>query len=328
MAFLFFFVLSGFLIGNILIRILQKEGATFKSLLNFWIKRWLRTLPAYFFVLILLIILSTLLTKNFNSSGLYKYFIFLQNFNNPPPQFFIEAWSLSVEEWFYLLIPLTMFLFIRIFNVSIKRIVLIIIFSIIILTIAFRFYQYSKDTLHINTLNDWLSLFKFQVITRLDSLMFGVLGAYGSNYHKLFWTKNKLILFLMGVLILLTQMICDLLHLFGFGLYQCVFSFTVIAIGGVFLLPFLSELKTGSGFMFKIITQISIISYSMYLLNYSVILCFLLKYINFKPISRILLISPVFFKYLLYWIFTIIGAHLLYKCVEKPLMDLRKNIKI
>lgn len=39
-----FFVLSGFLIGNILIRSFQNQGPTAGTLRVFWLKRWFRTL--------------------------------------------------------------------------------------------------------------------------------------------------------------------------------------------------------------------------------------------------------------------------------------------
>ena len=48
-----FFVLSGFLIGGILIRDFEKKK-TIKVLFNFWIRRWFRTLPNYFLILIVL----------------------------------------------------------------------------------------------------------------------------------------------------------------------------------------------------------------------------------------------------------------------------------
>ena len=275
----------------------------------------------------MLLILSVLFTKTFSFHGIYKYSLFLQNFNNQPPVFFQEAWSLSVEEWFYLLIPLSLFLQIRILNISANKAVLMTIFSIIIFSIFYRFYRYSNISTPINC-NHWSLLFRMQVMTRLDSLMLGVLGAYSSYYHKLFFSKNKLISFLTGILILFAHAVCDLLHLFGFGLYQCVFSFTVIGIGGLLLLPFLSELKTGSGTVYKIITHISIISYSMYLLNYTVIQCFLLKYVDCHFMARFLPLPPPLIKYLLYWFLTIIGAHILYKYVEKPFIDLRRAVKL
>src|ERR1043165_8912860 len=42
-----FFVLSGYLIGGILIRTLAQEGAGVRTLWRFWARRWLRTLPNY-----------------------------------------------------------------------------------------------------------------------------------------------------------------------------------------------------------------------------------------------------------------------------------------
>jgi peptidoglycan/LPS O-acetylase OafA/YrhL len=43
-----FFVLSGFLIGGILIRTINDKGLTWVQLTNFWTRRWFRTLPNYF----------------------------------------------------------------------------------------------------------------------------------------------------------------------------------------------------------------------------------------------------------------------------------------
>lgn len=48
-----FFVLSGFLIGQILITSFEKDSSL-KSLFDFWLKRWIRTLPNYYLFLIIL----------------------------------------------------------------------------------------------------------------------------------------------------------------------------------------------------------------------------------------------------------------------------------
>ncbi|MDG1661044.1 MAG: hypothetical protein P8H40_06680 [Winogradskyella sp.] len=47
-----FFVLSGFLIGGILLRKLEAGQTSFSDLVRFWKRRWLRTFPNYFVVLI------------------------------------------------------------------------------------------------------------------------------------------------------------------------------------------------------------------------------------------------------------------------------------
>ncbi|RYY95852.1 MAG: acyltransferase, partial [Chitinophagaceae bacterium] len=43
-----FFVLSGFLIGRILLRLFDKAHVSAASIRVFWIRRWLRTLPNYY----------------------------------------------------------------------------------------------------------------------------------------------------------------------------------------------------------------------------------------------------------------------------------------
>lgn len=46
-----FFVLSGFLIGGILIRAISNSSFTWVDLKQFWIRRWFRTIPLYVLVL-------------------------------------------------------------------------------------------------------------------------------------------------------------------------------------------------------------------------------------------------------------------------------------
>ena len=48
-----FFVLSGFLIGGIILKQLKEGKVSFKDFLYFWTRRWFRTLPNYFLILIL-----------------------------------------------------------------------------------------------------------------------------------------------------------------------------------------------------------------------------------------------------------------------------------
>ena len=87
-----FFVLSGFLIGMILIKFYEKEK-TFnkKTAYNFWIRRWFRTLPNYYFVLL---ITATLWSLDGNVIFLKLQFLanvlFCQTLVTPPP-FFMEA---------------------------------------------------------------------------------------------------------------------------------------------------------------------------------------------------------------------------------------------
>ncbi len=94
-----FFVLSGWLIGYQLFSELNKYGNI--DVKRFWIRRWMRTLPAYYAVLIFTIIQLTVTKDNFTFP--FNYFIFTQNYDYPL-SFFTISWSLCVEEQFYLVI--------------------------------------------------------------------------------------------------------------------------------------------------------------------------------------------------------------------------------
>jgi peptidoglycan/LPS O-acetylase OafA/YrhL len=196
-----FFVLSGFLIGGILIKVLENEQASFKTLFIFWTRRWLRTLPAYFLILILLISLSIIFVKGFSFFKVANYFIFSQNFNTPHPQFFIEAWSLAVEEWFYLLIPSIIFILTGLFKVKPQKAVLATVVSVITATIIFRYYRYL--TIPVTSEEIFGAIFRGQVVTRLDTLMFGVAGAYFYYYYPLSWIKYKNQTFVLGITVII-----------------------------------------------------------------------------------------------------------------------------
>ncbi len=98
-----FFVLSGWLLGSILAQeYLDKNSINVK---RFLLRRWLRTLPAYYAVLAMLLSQQVV-----SGNGIrWEYFIFLQNYLDDIP-FFSVSWSLCVEEHFYLIIgPLLLF---------------------------------------------------------------------------------------------------------------------------------------------------------------------------------------------------------------------------
>src|SRR5687767_3819478 len=80
---LMFFVLSGFLIGTIVMNLIARKGGSLKVITGFWMRRWLRTLPVYMFVLILLCFLYSVYPISIGS-----YFIFSQNLFRVHPGFF------------------------------------------------------------------------------------------------------------------------------------------------------------------------------------------------------------------------------------------------
>ncbi len=314
-----FFVLSGFLIGGIFITLIEKNELNKTMLLNFWKRRWFRTLPTYFLVLTILVILHVISTGNFNFLRIGSYYIFSQNLVQVHPDFFPEAWSLSVEEWFYLTMPLLIAMLIWFFKITPKKSVLLVALIIIPAVALFRYYRFMHTP--VIGIYEYDSVFRRQVITRLDALMFGVLGAYIHFYHFTKWIRYKNILFVTGIVLFLVSK-------FYFtnisGLFSAVFSFTFISIATLLLLPFLNGLKSGKGFLYKGITYISLISYSMYLLNLSVIKMWIIDSIPWTSIfsnNHLLIII----RYGLYWCLVIVLSILLYKYFEIPMTKLREK---
>src|SRR5436190_12704567 len=128
-----FFVLSGFLIGQILIR----TGADLSRAGNvafFYVRRWFRTLPLFFLFLIVNIISERLFRAhavNFREALTHGFF--LRNWSGFHMTFFPESWSLAIEEWFYLLFPAALWLGLK----FTKR------FGDVFLTAAFSFLAFS-----------------------------------------------------------------------------------------------------------------------------------------------------------------------------------------
>ena len=98
-----FFVLSGYLISNQLFSGIVKGKSL--SLKAFYIRRLLRTLPNYYVVLALYFVLPTVMGGR-PPPPLWRFLTFTQNLWLQPGTAFSHAWSLCVEEQFYLVLPL------------------------------------------------------------------------------------------------------------------------------------------------------------------------------------------------------------------------------
>ncbi|MBF4472763.1 acyltransferase family protein [Flavobacterium sp. HJJ] len=320
-----FFVLSGFLIGGILIKILKENRLNSKLIINFWIKRWFRTFPNYFLILTILILLNVFFNDNFSLYDYKRYFLFSQNLFSAHPNFFPEAWSLSVEEWFYLLLPIVLFISIKVLKISIGNSILFSAFSIIISITLFRYFRYT--TLTINEFWVWDITFRKQVFTRLDSLMYGVIGAYIYSRYIIFWNKYRIQFLALG-LILYIFMKFNLFEFKSFGLFNCVFSFSLTSIATLFLLPYLSSVKKGKGVIFKLMTYTSLISYSMYLINLTIVQNWILGNIEWSILENFNRYVFLLTRYSIYWLLTVAISIIMHKYFEIPIMNLRDKIRI
>lgn len=301
-----FFVLSGFLIGSILIKDFIKNGTSWHTLVNFWKRRWFRTLPNYYLVML------SVLTFNFFVLGvditfgdLLRRLTFTQNFFSLDENYykkFPESWSLAIEEWFYLITPFIIFLltiYTRRLRASIYLSVCIILISISGLRFYIEFIQGNEIEHHL-------------VIMRLDAILYGVLGASIAFFHQNFWKKVRYFSIPLAIIIFFVNKIY----------FSDVLSISLIldSLFVLLLLPFLSLYNIEkSNILTHTITWISLISYSIYLLNLFIIdhLVNPFTYIYSEKNS---------IKLFIFFGLTLFLSTLLYKYFEVPIMKWRDRI--
>jgi peptidoglycan/LPS O-acetylase OafA/YrhL len=113
-----FFVLSGFLIGSILLRSLVTSGS--QHIRRFYLRRVFRTFPSYYLVLTVLA-LAFPLTADQHKHLVWEY-VYGTNFLSLArgQTIMFWGWSLALEEQFYLTVPLLFFLLQRLQDVRIR----------------------------------------------------------------------------------------------------------------------------------------------------------------------------------------------------------------
>ncbi|MDQ6655226.1 MAG: acyltransferase [Verrucomicrobiota bacterium] len=262
-----FFVLSGFLIGQILIGEGEQLG-TFRNVGLFYVRRWFRTLPLFFLFLAVNVWLETVVRHHsLTAIEVLEHGLFLRNLTGLHITFFLESWSLAVEEWFYLLFPAALWLGLKLQ----KR------FDVAFLCAAALFFLFSTVA-RIHSAADpaavWSSWQRMVVIFRFDALMCGIAAAWVAERFPLVWQRHRRLCAATGVL-LLVAMYCNLWrigeHGFDFGpdsFFERTFRFNIVSVGFALLLPWCSgwRLQRESP-LSRSVRRIALWSYALYLVH-------------------------------------------------------------
>lgn len=320
-----FFVLSGFLIGRLIYQLFTAPEYRFKDLTYFWVRRWFRTLPNYYLILIFNILLALYLGITL-PENLWHYVFFIQNFSWEMPLFFGESWSLPIEEFAYIIGPLLLYL-VLFFKLKVDKSRLFFIITCVIVVFFFitKIYYNWK---HPNTnMRFWNVNLKAVTIYRIDAIYYGVLAAYISLIRPENWRRYRMLFFCLGGLLFLAlNVIVPAKRIFieSHPFFWNVLYLPINSIAIAFFLPVLSQIKTAPRHIAWPITVISLISYSMYLIHYSVVMQLMKHVFPTEGYSLSVLLVYAF----VYFVITIVLSYLLYVLFEKPMTNLRDHSKI
>ena len=195
-----FFVLSGFLIGGLLLRLINSTSFEVTDVLYFWVRRWFRTLPLYFLMLFVNVLVALWIGYEL-PSNLWKYLFFLQNFYDSHILFFPESWSLSVEEYAYILAPLCLIVSFRLLNKFFTRDTLFLGVSVFLVLLFFVFKVKYNSSVNegLQSLSIWNINLKAIVIYRLDAIFYGFILVALFKRFRIQIERKKKILFNFGL---------------------------------------------------------------------------------------------------------------------------------
>ncbi|HEU5245899.1 MAG TPA: acyltransferase [Candidatus Udaeobacter sp.] len=313
-----FFVLSGYLIGGQLLALLARDRRI--NLGRFFTRRALRIMPAYFVVLAVYFLLPPWREYSEMSQPLWKFLLSVQNIALHGGTAFSHAWSLAVEDQFYLALPfLLLFLFRR------PRAAIIIPCLIVIGGIGLRAFLAAQNPsvdgggVSFRGFQAWIY---YPTWTRLDPLVFGVVLAAIEQFRPNWW--QRLIncapwLWLPGLgLIVYALYLGETENL---TVVACVWQFPLIAGGIAALLvcavsprlPLCRFAIPGGAF-------IASIAYSAYLIQKLAIHAFseFCTSHNIQPTSAVAVVGVELCVYA--------AATLLFLLVERPFLLLRRRL--
>lgn len=267
-----FFVLSGFLISGQLFKDMR-NGVSI-DVKTFYIKRFFRIFPPYFFTLFLYFTFPVFREREALPS-LWKFVSFTQNYGLDVINqgTFSHAWSLCIEEQFYFILPLILvFMPKKLFKYFVILMILILAFS---LTMRMIIWSSSVDGIDNNSLEFWRLWYMkiyYPTHTRLDGLGIGVLIGYLMQYSDRFKkiiNHHGNLLLLFGILMLsIAFWICieqssEAASTFGFT--WVAVSYGIIVLAAVSESSFLSKTKS------YITAELAALSYAIYLSHKGVI---------------------------------------------------------
>jgi peptidoglycan/LPS O-acetylase OafA/YrhL len=309
-----FFALSGYLIGNQIFAALRSDSGF--SLTNFYARRFLRTLPSFYVILALFFLVPWFRVKG-EMLPLWKFLTFTQNYQLTPGTPFSYAWSLCIEEQFYMLLPAVALLAASLRG-SIKWAWALIV-AAFVTGMALRASLW--DPIHLTGAGgvDYYRNIYYSSFCRFDELVAGVAIAMARNYHGGLWkrmTAHGNLTFAMGMAS--TALTFCLLLEYHYSFAMTVLGYPMLALSfSLLIVAALSDRSVLRNMRVPGAASIALWSYAIYLTHkqVSLIASNELKQYGYGPDDLLVVLGMV--------ALSVISGWLLYTCVESPFMRLR-----
>jgi peptidoglycan/LPS O-acetylase OafA/YrhL len=301
-----FFILSGFVLGpQILLCAQQKNWITLRT---FLIRRWMRTIPSYLVALLgISVIFSAIGTADF-----FRYAFYVQNLfsQQNTHDYYPVAWSLSVEEWYYVSFPIFLLLVGKLVKGEDAWHLSLVAALLLIVTI-------SLCRISFGDMSDWGAGVRRVVAFRVDSIGYGFLLYLILQRSNIVW--NNLSRSLSLILLIATTTVLILVNINIFENRQvwprAVYPYASAAFGISAILFFLS-INSYAGRISAACDFLGRISYPIYLFH--LVVLYSLAHIGFTSgVPALLLYSFV----------VIVCAALFNYGFEQPILAQRPRYK-
>ncbi|WP_061534393.1 acyltransferase family protein [Collimonas arenae] len=316
-----FFVLSGYLIGNQLFAGLASGRAL--SLPSFYARRLLRTLPNYYVVLAFYFLFPVVMGGN-SPPALWRFLTFTQNYQLTPGTAFSHAWSLCIEEQFYLLLPAVVLLAAR-FGKSI-RLAWMLLGGLMLAGVVLRSVLWIKyGRIADGAIGNYYPNVYYSTFCRGDEFLPGVALALLKNFHRDQWERlmrhgQAILVAGLVAAALLAWLIVNFYFIenYGYGYFMSGFGYSLIALCfGALVLAALSPASLLHRVRVPGASHLALWSYAIYLSHkpLATIIATQLAPFGIAPgsVTAILIISAA--ALLVGWV--------MYNLVERPFMRLR-----
>jgi peptidoglycan/LPS O-acetylase OafA/YrhL len=227
-----FFVLSGYLIANQLFGGIVRGREL--SLPAFYARRFLRTLPSFYVVLALYFLFPAVMGGR-TPPPLWRFLTFTQNIGLQPGTAFSHAWSLCIEEQFYLLLPALLVLGLR-WRLSVRwgwgLVAAGILGGVVLRSLLWRHNALEAG----NEVAGYMPNIYYATWARMDEFLPGVAVALLKNFHPQAWAalmaRGRLLLAAgVAAVVLLGWGVLQAYYIdgYGYGYFMTGFGYSLIA---------------------------------------------------------------------------------------------------